>query len=328
MSGKIMLIDEPDAFLHPTLSQRLIEALIDGVGEDGQLIIATHSPAILDRIPPSSIIRLDHEHESRVVADQDGLIELYRDTGFKASSLTQSELLVVTEGELDEVVLKKLFPQMSQVSVTQAQGRSGVTTRVGNLIDYKVPVIGIVDHDVEPPMLSRAVVDHICVLPTADMEGVFLSDDTALQVMIDIGAIKPEFQSLEALRNVRDSLYAEKRDAVIAEHAKNSLRNKFNLKWPSARAEEPLNLLRSFSANAALPGAADVDSAIAAGEEFWEEHAENPWRIVRGKYILGEFNTKVSNFTGGPRLLEAVAGQRPQLAALAEFAERLRSLVS
>lgn len=44
----VVVIDEPDAHLHPNLSRRLMRVLEQGVGPDGQLIIATHSPAILD----------------------------------------------------------------------------------------------------------------------------------------------------------------------------------------------------------------------------------------------------------------------------------------
>ncbi|MET9203498.1 AAA family ATPase, partial [Gordonia sp. NPDC003585] len=150
----IVLIDEPDAYLHPNLSQRLIDVLIDGVGPEGQMLIATHSPAILDRIAPSSIIRLDHDNVAMPVSDTSGLIELHRNTGFKASALTQSDLLVVTEGDLDEVVLKLLYPQLTRASISQGQGRAGVVSKVEHLASYGVPVIGLVDHDIEPPLID------------------------------------------------------------------------------------------------------------------------------------------------------------------------------
>ena len=94
----LVLIDEPDAYLHPHLSQRLIDALTEAVGESGQLIVATHSPSILDRLPASSILRLSHGSAPRLVADEDERLELYRAAGFRASALTQSDLLMIVEG--------------------------------------------------------------------------------------------------------------------------------------------------------------------------------------------------------------------------------------
>ena len=70
-SGRpIVMIDEPDAYLHPNLSTRLILALEDGVGPDGQLVIATHSPAILDGVPPSSILRLEFGGPPVAISDE------------------------------------------------------------------------------------------------------------------------------------------------------------------------------------------------------------------------------------------------------------------
>jgi predicted ATPase len=57
----LVLIDEPDAYLHPNLSRRLMNALAEGTGADGQLIVATHSPSILDSLPPEAIVRFSHD---------------------------------------------------------------------------------------------------------------------------------------------------------------------------------------------------------------------------------------------------------------------------
>ncbi len=51
-----VVIDEPDAYLHPALSTRLLKALRPGLGEHGRMLVATHSPAIPTQLPhpPSS----------------------------------------------------------------------------------------------------------------------------------------------------------------------------------------------------------------------------------------------------------------------------------
>ncbi len=119
----IIMIDEPDAYLHPNLSKRLIRALGEGVGPSGQLIFATHSPAILDELHVSSILRLEHSSPARAVQSEDERLDVYRRAGFRASALTQSELLVITEGDFDAAVLGHLLPELSGASLRPAGGK-------------------------------------------------------------------------------------------------------------------------------------------------------------------------------------------------------------
>ncbi|MCD2155826.1 AAA family ATPase [Rhodococcus cerastii] len=312
----LILIDEPDAYLHPNLSQRLVEALERGVGTGGQLVVATHSPSILDRLAPSSILRLSHDRIAQPIDDEDGRIELYRTTGFRASALTQSELLVITEGELDEALLCALYPELSRASIQRGDGRTGVLQRVRNLARFAIPIIGLVDRDVEPPQLSEDMQQIVHVLPSADIEGAFLSDEEALKVMIDRRLVKQEFRDLPRLVELRDRLYASKKTNVIAEIAKNRLRTADGKNWPSSKGPDPIARLRAAAAGMAGPSEAQVEDAVSYAEGVWSSHASEPWKVVRGKYIVGEFNAEASEMKSANALLEAVANERPSLAAL------------
>lgn len=126
----VVMIDEPDAYLHPHLSRRLALALEQAVGPAGQLVVATHSPAVLDTISPSSIVRLSHTHAPTLVTDESERLEVYRDAGFRASSLTQSDLLVITEGDTDTALLPLLLPDLARATMRGAGGaRCGVGRR-------------------------------------------------------------------------------------------------------------------------------------------------------------------------------------------------------
>lgn len=65
----LLLIDEPEAFLHPTLSRRLGANLARLARErDARLICATHSAdfllGCLSEVPQTTVIRLDYRHET------------------------------------------------------------------------------------------------------------------------------------------------------------------------------------------------------------------------------------------------------------------------
>ncbi|WP_376713460.1 AAA family ATPase [Mycobacterium intracellulare] len=315
----LVIIDEPDAYLHPNLSQRLMQTLEKGIGEAGQLIIATHSPSILDRVRPSAIFRLDYDQQARPLLSQTGLYELYRTTGFRASALTQSELLVVSEGDLEDAVLEALFPRLSRASLQHGPGRDGVLQRVKHLLDYNVPVLGLIDRDVEPPAIDPQLKDHILVLPTADLEGAFLSDDVALKIIVDSGFAKPAYADVNKLKVARDELFHSLRDNTIAELAQRQLRKEFGVKWPPSRGDDPIDRLMNVASATSNPARTDIQAAVETAEQKWEACKAEPWKIVRGKYILGAFTDKCTNWKSGSSLLAAVAKKQPELVALKDF---------
>lgn len=64
------------------------------------------------------------------------------------------------------------------------------------------------------------------------------------------------------------------------------------------------------------PSVDQVEDAVSYAEGVWNSHASEPWKVVRGKYILGEFNAEASEMKSANALLEAVANESPSLAAL------------
>lgn len=322
-ASNVVLIDEPDAYLHPQLSQRLMQALERGIGEHGQLIVATHSPSILDNLSPSAILRLGHGHPPRLVADEADRLDLYRAAGFRASALTQSDLLLITEGESDVALLSLLFPELGRAAIRSAGGRKRVVGEVEQLAPYELPVLGVVDRDVLAPELPDTVSDAISVWPTADIEGVFLSDDLALQAMLERGLLKSDFGSVESVRTVLRQLTDALADNVVAEIAQRQLRRAAEREWPSPRGESPLARLRQFARDLSPVAVDEVDAAIADARALWEKHEEDPWPLLRGKYVINAFAGQASEMRSGRALLEAVARTRVELAGFGDFKSKL-----
>ncbi|MGN6576296.1 MAG: AAA family ATPase [Nocardioides sp.] len=325
----LVLVDEPDAYLHPHLSQRLVRALEKGVGETGQLIVATHSPAILDALPPSSIVRMSHETPPRLVADESERLELYRSAGFRASTLTQADLLVVVEGKNDAPILRLQFPDLARASVQCAGGRAKVFREVDQLAPYELPIIGVVDRDIDAPTAPDAIADLITVWPTGDIEGVYLSDDVTLQLMVDNGLIRPDYADLGVLRALLNELVDEQRDNVIAEIAQRRLRLKMAWDWPSPKGNGAVDRLLA-AVNAMQPlGRADAESALADATTVWDTlNVEERWTVVRAKAITNQFASRASEMRSGQALLEVVAREQPALDGLADFATKLSAALA
>lgn len=323
-SHSIVLTDEPDAYLHPQLSQRLVQALEQGVGDGGQMIVATHSPAILDALPPSSIIRMSHDSAPRVVADEGQRLDLYRSAGFRASTLTQADLLVIVEGQNDVPLLNLQFPELARASIQSSGGRAKVFRDVAQLAPYDLPIVGVVDRDIDAPTPPRKITDRIVVWPTGDIEGLYLSDDKALEVMIDKRLIRREYADVATLRQLLDELVNAQRDNVIAEIAQRSLRRATARDWPSPRGKESLErLLETVGAMQQL-SKSQAEEEITQATAVWDaSNAPDRWTMVRGKAIMNQFASRASEMRSGQALIEAVARERPKLRSFDELQEKL-----
>lgn len=307
--GGVVLVDEPDAFLHPQLSRRMIRALEKAIGHQGQLIIATHSPAILDGLAPQAIYRLTHDHQPRVMAGEEDRFDLYRSAGFRASALTQSDLLVLTEGETDARLLSLMFPELSRASITSSGGRRQVLGDLARLTNYGLPVVGVVDHDVLAPD-SRS---NLIIWPTADIEGLFLSDDETLAAMLELGLLKPQYTEVAAARAWLHNKVAAAETSVIAELVQHILRMSSVFKWPSPRQQGALDALKRKIQTARWPDEADFDAAVQRAQSIWDENRSNLWKLVRGKPLLSSLASELSNMRQGHALLETLvrSGLRP-----------------
>jgi hypothetical protein len=231
----LIAIDEPDAYLHPSLSARLLAALAPGVGFSGQMIVATHSPSILDAVQPGAIVRLSHERPPSIVKDEEERLRLYRDAGFRASTLTQADMLLVTEGTFDAEILPQLITLLGGTAVRAADGRDLVLRTLESLSAYDIPIFGVIDADINAKAPSEAIAPICHVWNSADIEGVLLSDDAFLQAAIDGQLLKSDYQDLTRVKELLQTLLHNFRGESIAEIATRSLRDKTSISWPSPR---------------------------------------------------------------------------------------------
>ncbi|MEU3860412.1 AAA family ATPase [Streptomyces sp. NPDC028722] len=315
----IIAIDEPDAYLHPALSTKLLAALKVGLQEGGRLLLATHSPSILDSMPPQAIFRLYHDKPPAIVETEGERIDLYREAGFKESALTQASLLVATEGDFDEGILPQLVPLLGSADIRGRGGRAEVIKALESLADYDVPIIGVVDADVMAPVPNQNIAPRCFIWPTADIEGVLLSDEAFLQSAVDGCLVKAPFRSVKKLKELLSKLLIDAKDSAVAEIAQRLLRSNDSFAWPTPRGDAAIARLRKAADPTPKLSAADIERAITRAEEEWTKALPTPWPLVRGKWILGEFVSVTSDFKRGPAFLEAVASRNPRVQTMERF---------
>lgn len=119
---ELLVIDEPELSLHPQLQRRLLQEIIS-LTSDRQILIATHSPEMVDigsAINGANIARIADEEEGSKIYEIDDLSrscfeqldgDLFNPHAFgydSRSCLFAEDNIIVTEGQEDVVFLRKL----------------------------------------------------------------------------------------------------------------------------------------------------------------------------------------------------------------------------
>ena len=104
LENALVLIDEVDTGLHPfTQQQAMLELQRSALRQNLQIIVASHSPVVLDSVPPEGRIFLDRNPETGHVVRE----PLYRDIFQKALyGQSQDRLSILCEDDVAEGVLR------------------------------------------------------------------------------------------------------------------------------------------------------------------------------------------------------------------------------
>lgn len=70
--GTLLLLDEPEVSLHPGAQKRLLNYILEKVRDKGlQVVISTHSPAIVEELPPEAIVVMNQTAQNKFDPIQD-----------------------------------------------------------------------------------------------------------------------------------------------------------------------------------------------------------------------------------------------------------------
>ena len=107
LENALVLIDEVDTGLHPyTQQQAMLELQRSALRQKLQIIVASHSPVVLDSVPPEARIFLDRDHATGQVRRE----PLYRDIFQKALyGQSQDRLSILCEDEVAEGLIRRVL---------------------------------------------------------------------------------------------------------------------------------------------------------------------------------------------------------------------------
>jgi hypothetical protein len=163
----IVLIDEPEAFLHPSLASNLGKEIAKGsVGSSKRIFISTHSANFVMGCIQSgqavSIIRLTYRDEvatARVLPNED-LLRLMRNPLLRSVGIIAAlfyEFVVVTEADTDRAFYHEINERLLNYNqaggipnclFANAQNKQTVRSILRPLRELGIPAAGIVDIDI------------------------------------------------------------------------------------------------------------------------------------------------------------------------------------
>ena len=105
-----ILLDEPDTHLHSKLQRDIAEILLEhSEAQNIQMVIATHSPDIIDSVPLDSLLFVDRLRNEAVPVDDVGsaLVSLGALTNSQAVAATGAKSIINIEGKADKIVFSE-----------------------------------------------------------------------------------------------------------------------------------------------------------------------------------------------------------------------------
>ncbi|GAA2489827.1 hypothetical protein GCM10023100_44910 [Actinocorallia cavernae] len=303
-SGGILLVDEPEQHLHPSLQTTILEMVRDS-SEGAQLWLSTHSPNLINSAPIDSIISVapanDSDNQAVRVSRQESRLELLSDLGVTPSAWLQHDRIIIVEGSTDKRYLELLFPvETSRSLIYVAGNRAGVDATVRTLSagEGLLPWIAVRDLDLVDP--SNGTQGNCFTWSRRAFENVFL-DGPILAKAIQAAAGEASPTDIEeSLSSLAEAEKEEVKSLLIEERLKELVPNvhPLNRKDLDSSLSNQIELLTKRQAH--------IEQAKNEVHERIESNWSSEWKsLVQGKRVLAQFVRKTP-FNSMPSLMSAV----------------------
>src|ERR1700730_7345483 len=162
---RVILIDEPEAFLHPPLARKLGHQLASIVSQrGGSLLAATHSPdfliGCLQASPSVRVVRLEYSNgkSKGQIVDPTILAKFFKTPLMRSANVISSlfhDGVVVTESDNDRAFYSEAYYRLAEqergypsILFVNAQNKQTIKDIIGPLRAFGVPAAAAVDIDI------------------------------------------------------------------------------------------------------------------------------------------------------------------------------------
>lgn len=161
---RAILIDEPEAFLHPPLARKLGYQLTSNLKAGGTLMASTHSAdflmGCLQASPNVRVVRLEHSNgkSKGKIVDSTVLTKLFKAPLFRSANVISAlfhDGVVVTESDNDRAFYAEIYNRLAEQETgypsllfVNAQNKQTIRDIIGPLRAFGVPAVAIADVDI------------------------------------------------------------------------------------------------------------------------------------------------------------------------------------
>jgi predicted ATPase len=161
---RAVLIDEPEAFLHPPLARKLGRQLTANLKSGSCLMASTHSPDFLIgclQAPPNvRVVRLSYSggKSKGKIVDSEVLGNFFKKPLFRSANVISSlfhDGVIVTESDNDRAFYSEIYHRLAEsekgfpsILFVNAQNKQTICKIIGPLRTFGIPAAAIVDIDI------------------------------------------------------------------------------------------------------------------------------------------------------------------------------------
>lgn len=161
---RAILIDEPEAFLHPPLARKLGQQLTSNLKAGGTLMASTHSPdflmGCLQASPQVRVVRLEYSNgkSKGTIVDSAVLTKLFKAPLLRSANVISAlfhDGVVVTESDNDRAFYAEIYYRLAEqekgypsLLFVNAQNKQTIRDIIRPLRAFGVPAAAIVDVDI------------------------------------------------------------------------------------------------------------------------------------------------------------------------------------
>jgi hypothetical protein len=221
LKQKYLLIDDPEAFLHPPVARQLGSSLVElATKYETQIIVSSHSGEFLhgcldtSKAASCTIIRLTYDGEGGATATKlgfDTLMKFMREPILRSTRVLDGlfhAAAIVTEGDSDRVIYEEINRRLLKYTdegvkdgiFLRAQHRDTIYKLIKPLRDVGVPTAAIVDIDVlcDPPDITKKAYPIKRLVESVEMSAnessAILEKADKVRKFVDQGLTRKSFQ--------------------------------------------------------------------------------------------------------------------------------------